>query len=200
VYLHYALDLWFEKIIRNQSRGKARIIRYADDFVCAFEQRQDAELFHQALSKRVGKFGLEIAPEKTKIVPFSRFRLSQSKRFDFLGFEFRWGISRKGKPQILRRTSRKKLKASLANFTEWIKTNRNKKISKILIPLKAKYRGYWNYYGVIGNQRSLNTFYYRTRRILFKWLNRRSQKLSDNWNGFRELMVQFAIPAPRITE
>lgn len=200
VYLHNALDVWFEKIIRNQSRGEARIIRYADDFVCAFEQKQDAEMFYQALSKRLGKFGLEIAPEKTKIVPFSRIRLSQSKRFDFLGFEYRWGISRKGKPQIIRRTSRKKLKASVANFTEWIKTDRNKKISKILITLKAKYRGYWNYYGVIGNQRSLNTFYYRTRRILFKWLNRRSQKLSYNWDGFRELMVQFAIPAPRITE
>ena len=165
-----------------------------------FEQKQDAEKFFQALSKRLGKLGLEIAPEKTKIVPFSRMRLSQGNRFDFLGFEFRWGISRKSKPQIIRRTSRKKLNASVANFTEWIKTNRNKKISKILTTLKAKYRGYWNYYGVIGNQGSLNTFYYLTRRILFKWLNRRSQRLSYNWDGFRELMTQFSIPAPMITE
>jgi hypothetical protein len=168
--------------------------------VCAFQKKQDAELFYQMLSERLGKFGLEISPEKTRSLLFSKFRLKQSERFDFLGFEFRWGISRKFKPQIKRRTSRKKLKASIANFTEWIKTYRNKKISKIMVTLKAKYRGYWNYYGVIGNHASLKTFYYQTTRILFKWLNRRSQRLSYSWKGFGDLMKQFSIPAPKITE
>ncbi len=200
VYLHYALDLWFEKSIKNQCIGKAMLIRYADDFACAFEHEHDAEMFYQALSNRLEKFGLEIASEKTLIVPFSRFRLSQSERFDFLGFEFRWGLSRKGKPQIIRKTSCNKLKASIANFTAWIRTCRNKKISIIMKTLKAKYRGYCNYYGVIGNQRSLNTFFYLTRRILFKWLNRRSQRLSYNWNGFCDLLIHFAIPTPCITE
>jgi hypothetical protein len=106
--------------------------------------------------------------------------LKQSETFDFLGFEFRRALSRKFKPIIRRRTSRKKLKASIAAFTEWIKTKRNKKISKLMKTLRAKYRGYWNYYGVIGNYDSLQTFYYRTARILFKWLNRRSQRLSYN--------------------
>jgi len=157
-------------------------------------------LFYQRLDERLGKFGLEVCPEKTRILPFSRSMLKQSETFEFLGFEFRRALSRKFKLIIRRRTSRKKLRASIARFTEWIKTNRNKKISKLMITLRAKYRGYWNYYGVIGNYDSLQTFYYRTVRILFKWLNRRSQRLSYNWAGFKDLLTQFAMPAPKITE
>jgi len=200
VYLHYALDLWLEKRIKRECNGEALIIRYADDFVCAFQYKKDAELFYQQLSERLGKFGLEVSPEKTRILLFSRSMLKQSETFDFLGFEFRPTISRNFKPIIRRRTSRKKLRASIAAFTEWIKTNRNKKISKLMTTLRAKYRGYWNYYGVIGNYGSLKTFYYRTRRILFKWLNRRSQRLSYNRAGFEDLLNQFLIPAPKITE
>ena len=157
-------------------------------------------MFYQQLNERLGKFGLEVSPEKTRILPFSRNMLKESETFDFLGFEFRRAISRKFKPMIGRRTSRKKLRASIAAFTEWIKTNRNKKISKLMITLRSKYRGYWNYYGVIGNYDSLKTLYYHTIRILFKWLNRRSQKLSYNWVGFKDLLKQFLIPAPKITE
>jgi group II intron reverse transcriptase/maturase len=200
VYLHYALDLWFEKRIKRACNGEALIIRYADDFVCAFQYKQDAELFYQQLNERLGKFGLEVSPEKTRILLFNRSMLKQSETFDFLGFEFRRALSRKFKSIIRRRTSRKKLRASIAAFTEWIKTNRNKKISKLMTTLRAKYRGYWNYYGVIGNYGSLKTFYYRTRRILFKWLNRRSQRLSYNWAGFEDLLNQFLMPAPKITE
>jgi RNA-directed DNA polymerase len=200
VYLHYALDLWFEKRIKRRCKGEALITRYADDWVCAFQYKQDAELFYQQLSGRLGKFGLEVCPEKTRILLFSRNKRKQSETFDFLGFEFSRDISRNCKPIIKRRTSRKKLRNSIAGFTEWIKTNRNKKISKIMTTLKSKYRGYWNYYGVIGNYDSLETFYYRTVGILFKWLNRRSQRLSYNWTGFKELLKQFSIPVPKITE
>jgi RNA-directed DNA polymerase len=200
VYLHYGLDLWFEKPVKRQCRGDAMIVRYADDFVCAFQYKQDAELFYRQLDKRLGKFGLAVSPEKTRILLFSKHALKQSGTFDFLGFEFSRGISRKLKPIIKRRTSRKKFNASIAGFTEWIKTNRNKKVSAIMTTVRARYRGYWNYYGVIGNCDSLKTFYYRTIRILFKWLNRRSQRLSYNWSGFQELLKQFFIPAPKITE
>jgi RNA-directed DNA polymerase len=200
VYLHYALDLWFEKRIKRECNGEALIIRYADDFVCAFQYQQDAELFHQQLNERLGKFELEVSHEKTRILLFSRNKLKESETFDFLGFEFYRDISRNFKPIIKRRTSRKKLRASIAGFKEWIKTNRNKKISKTMTTLKSKYRGYWNYYGVIGNYDSLMTFYYHSVRILFKWLNRRSQRLSYNWAGFKDLLKQFKIPAPRITE
>ena len=172
----------------------------ATHLVCAFQYKQDAELFYQQLNERLGKFELEVSPEKTRILLFSRTKLKQSETFDFLGFEFCRGISRKLKPIIRRRTSRKKLRASIAAFTEWIKMNRSKKTSKLMATLKAKYRGYWNYYGVIGNYGSLKMFYYQTVRILFKWLNRRSQRLSYTWAGFKDLLKQFLIPAPKITE
>ncbi len=200
IYLHYALDLWFEKRIKRQCKGDAMIVRFADDFVCAFQDKQDAESYFEQLDERLRKFALEVSPEKTNILQFSRFRRRQSKSFEFLGFEFRWGLSRKFRPVIKRRTSRKKLKASIANFSNWIKSNRNKKISNLMKTLGSKYRGYWNYYGVIGNHGSLKVFYYQTTRILFKWLNRRSQRLSYNWTGFVELLKQFRIPAPVITE
>lgn len=200
IYLHYALDLWFEKRVKSQCKGDALIIRFADDFVCAFQNRQDAELFYGQLDERLRKFDLEVSPEKTNILQFSKFRRKESGVFEFLGFEFRWGMSRKFNPIIKRRTSRKKLKATIAAFSDWIKSNRNSKISALMTTLASKYRGYWNYYGVIGNYGSLNAVYYQTTRILFKWLNRRSQKLSYNWAGFRELLRQFRIPPPVITE
>jgi len=157
-----SVEDWFEipsfsgkwKVVfcfKRKCNGEALIIRYVDDFICAFQYQQDAELFYQQLNERLEKFGLEVCPEKTRVLPFSRNMLKQSETFEFLGFEFRRTISRKFKPIIRRRTFRKKPRASIAAFTEWIKTNRNKKISKTMTILRAKYRGYWNYYGVIGN-------------------------------------------------
>jgi len=199
-YLHYALDLWFERRFKPTCRGSALIIRFADDFVCAFEHRKDAERFYRALSLRLDKFGLAVAPDKTRILRFSRFDLSGSGAFEFLGFEFRWRTSRKGGQTVTRRTSRKKLKASLATFTAWIKKKRHCKISGLFRTLRAKLRGYWNYYGVIGNSASLHSFFYLTKRILFKWLNRRSQRRSYTWAGFADLLRFFQVPFPRITE
>ncbi len=157
----------------------------ATHLVGAFQYKRHAEEFHQQLHGRLEKFGLEVTPEKTRILLFSKYKWKQSGRFDFLGFEFRRGVTRAFKPAVQRRTSRKKLQASIAGFTEWIKTSRNQKISKIMTTLRARYRGYWNYYGVIGNYDSLKAFYNQTTRILYKWLNRRSQRLSYNWAGFK---------------
>ena len=200
IYLHYALDLWFEKRIKPECHGKVRLTPYCDDFIVAFQYRREADSFYRQLEKRLGKFGLEIAREKTQIIRFSRFKVTSNRGFDFLGFEFRWGINGQGNPQVMRRTSRSRFRASLANVTEWIKKNRNQKISKLFRTLASKYRGYWNYYGVRGNSASLRAFYYQSLCILFKWLNRRSQRRSYNWQGFMELLKHFSIPSPRITE
>jgi len=200
IYLHYALDLWFEKRTKANCRGMTMIVRYADDFVCAFQYKEDADKFYRQLSDRLGKFSLEVAPEKTRILRFSRFNLVKNEGFVFLGFEFRWKLNYKGKPQVKRRTAPKKLKASINNFKEWIKENRNMKISLLFKTLKSKYQGYWNYYGIHDNCKSQGSFFYHTTRLLLKWLNRRSQRKSYNWKGFRELMKHFAIPGPRITE
>jgi RNA-directed DNA polymerase len=200
LYLHYALDLWFERRFKPSCQGSAMIIRFADDFVCAFEHQQDAERFYAELGSRLGKFGLDVAPDKTRILRFSKFDLPGSGTFEFLGFEFRWRRSRRGGRTVSRRTSRKKFKASLAALTAWIKEKRNRKITSLFQTLRGKFRGYWNYYGVIGNSASLHSFFYLAKRILFKWLNRRSQRRSYTWRGFADLLIFYQVPFPRVTE
>ena len=198
VYLHYVLDLWFHKVVRKHCRGEACLIRYADDFVCAFQYQEDAERFYGVLGKRLGKFGLEVSAEKTRIIPFDRQRPTGKTGFDFLGFEFFWGKDRGGRPHLKRRTSRKKLRASLKRFTEWCKESRNLRLGELFRRLNAKLRGYYNYYGVIGNYVSLMQFFQQAIQILFKWLNRRSQRRSYNRRTFDELLEYFAIERPRI--
>jgi RNA-directed DNA polymerase len=198
VYLHYALDLWFHKVVKKGCRGEACLIRYADDFVCAFQYQAEAERFYSVLGKRLGKFGLELSAEKTRVIPFNRHRPSGKSRFDFLGFEFYWGRDRGGKPHLKRRTSRQKFRASLKRFTEWCRKNRNLKPRTLFRRLNAKLRGYYNYYGVLGNYASLVQLFKQVMRILFKWLNRRSQRRSYNWRGFDQLLKHYKIERPRI--
>jgi group II intron reverse transcriptase/maturase len=200
IYLHYALDLWFEKIVKPRCQGSAMLIRFADDFVCAFQTRKDAERFMSQLGARLGKFGLEVATDKTRTLRFCRFDLVGSGRFDFLGFEFRWEEGRKGGRFVKRRTSPEKLRSSLANFTDWIKTHRHQPLRRLFATLNSKYRGYWNYFGVIGNGASLQRFFHLTQRLLFKWLNRRSQRRSYTWVAFNALAQHFQVERPRITE
>jgi group II intron reverse transcriptase/maturase len=200
IYLHYALDLWFETVVKKQCKGAAYLWRYADDFVAAFEYREDAERFYRELPIRLAKFKLTLSMEKTQIVAFSRFPESQGKSFDFLGFEFRWEDSRKGKRIVKLRTSRKKFRRSLQNFTEWSRKSRSTPIRKLLANLNRKLRGYYNYFGVIGNYERLQKFFYQAMGILKKWLNRRSQRRSFNWETFWAMLNRRKIERPRITE
>lgn len=197
VFLHYALDMWFQKVVIPHCHGQAYLIRFADDFVCAFEYEEDARRFYDVLGKRLGKFGLELSAEKTQIIPFSAKALGISS-FDFLGFEFRWGKDRKGKPHVDKRTARKSLRKSQKRLSLWCKENRHRKIPELFKVLNAKLRGYYNYFGVYGNLSSLNAFYLYAVRALWKFLNRRSQRKSYNWLGFNQLMERFDVAKPRI--
>jgi group II intron reverse transcriptase/maturase len=198
VYLHNVLDLWFQKVVIPHCSGKAFLIRFADDFVCAFEKLEDAQRFYAVLGKRLEKFGLELSAEKTRIIPFSSAIQPGKASFDFLGFEFRWGKDRKGKPHVGRRTSRKNLRSSLKRVKEWCKVSRSMRLPELFKLLNAKLRGHYNYYGVIGNYPSLRQFYWGVARLLKKYLNRRSQRGSYNWTGFLQLIEQFNIEKPRI--
>jgi len=200
IYLHYVLDIWFKRIIKKKTMGDACIYRYADDYVCAFRYKKDAEMFYHLMPKRLKKFNLELSMEKTNIILFSRYKKNQSSSFEFLGFEFRWSKSYKGKDIIKRRTSRKKLRKSIKNFTQWCKEMRNKRFKTIFEKLNAKLRGYYNYYGLINNLDSLNEFFDISMKILYKWLNRRSQRKSMNWDKFKEILGWYGICRPRITE
>jgi len=174
------------------------LCRYADDFVCAFEREADAERFYQVLGSRLEKFGLEVAEEKTNLMRFSPVHWKASGTFEFLGFEFRWGLGRWRKPVIKRRTARKKYRASLANIREWCRKNCRLPKDKLFVKLNSKLSGYNNYYGIRGNYESLQDYFYHVTRILFKTLNRRSQRRSYNWKGFVELIKVFKLRKPRI--
>ena len=197
IYLHYCLDEWFQHVVKKHCRGEACLIRYADDFVCAFEREGDAERFYQVLGKRLEKFGLELSAEKTRVIVFDRGQPKQES-FEFLGFEFRWGQDRQGKAHVERRTSRKKLRSSLDRFTEWCRQKRHCPVKDWFKELKPKLQGYYNYYGVSGNYASLQQFFGEAMQILRKWLNRRSQRKSYSWEGFRALIEHFQVPRPRI--
>ena len=199
IYLHYALDLWFEKVVKPLCNGDVMLMRFADDFICCFQYRGDERRFSKVLGKRLGKFELELSAEKTQVIKFTRFETENNNSFTFLGFEFRWGRSRVGKPLVTMRTSKQKFQAGLAAILSWIKKERSKLgTAALLTKLKQKLQGHWNYYGVSGNYEMLSKFNSQARRLVFKWLNRRTQRKSCNWTGFKEMLSYFKMPRPRI--
>lgn len=198
IYLHNVLDVWFDEIVRTHCVGRIYLCRFADDFVCAFQYEKDAQRFYQALIQRLASFGLEVAEDKTQIIEFSHCKARLKTKFDFLGFEFRWGVNRWGKPILKRRTSRDKLRASLVKFKAWFQKHSGLPKKILFAKLNSKLLGYYYYYGVSGNFQSLNNFVYQVKGLLFKGLNRRSQRKSYNWKGFKELVKCFKIAKPRI--
>jgi hypothetical protein len=200
IYLHYALDLWFERRVRKSAGGDVFMMRFADDFVCAFQYRVDAMRFEKELRERLGKFGLSVADEKTRMLQFNRRVKEPNDSFEFLGFEFRWVTRRSGEAGVRRRTSPKRLHASVRAFTEWIKKYRHTRLPMLMATLQSKFSGYWNYYGVRGNMEMLNRFHQQCRKLLYKWLNRRSQKRSYTWEELTAMLEKFQIPSPRIVE
>ena len=156
--------------------------------------------FERQLSGRLTKFGLAVAPEKTRTLQFNRYVPEPNEAFEFLGFEFRWVKHRIGAMGVKRRTSPKKFRASVRAFTEWVREFRHSRVEALMQEVSRKLRGYWNYYGVRGNAESLSRFYDQCQRLLFKWLNRRSQRRSYTWKEFDALLRKHAIPTPRIVE
>jgi len=207
IYLHYALDLWFEKVYRKSCMGYARIIRYADDFVVCFQYKPDAERFREELGKRLGKFGLEVEPTKTKVMEFGRFAVQNAKRrgaraetFDFLGLTHYCGTKKDGKGFRMKRvTARKKFTAKLKIFKEWLKKARTMKNKELWEIVKAKLRGHYNYYGVTDNLRGIVRFEWEVKKLLFKWLNRRGKRNCLDWERFNEMLKRFPLPKPRIS-
>ncbi|MDI3547476.1 MAG: RNA-directed polymerase [Halanaerobiales bacterium] len=206
IYLHYVLDKWFENFVKKTCRGQAEMVRYADDFVCCFQYRSDAVKFYNTLKKRLNKFKLEIAEEKSKIIEFGRFAEENSKRygrrtetFDFLGFTHYCGQNKKGKFRVKRKTSRKKYRKKLKEFNNWIKSVRNElTIHEIFEKIRAKLIGHYRYFGITDNGKMLCKYRYEIIRILFKWLNRRSQRKSFSWEKFNKYLEKNPLPTPKI--
>lgn len=206
IYLHYALDLWFQVTVKKSCKGQAEIVRYADDFVCCFQYKEDAERFYDALIKRLVKFNLEIAEEKTKILMFGRFAAENSKRqglgkpktFDFLGFTHYCSNSSNGKFRVKRKTSRKKFKAKLKAFKMWLREERHLGTEEIMKIVRMKLLGHYRYYGITDNSRTMGIYKFQVSKLLFKWLNRRSQRKSFSFEKFNLFLKRNPLPEPRI--
>ena len=188
IYLHFVLDLWFEQEVKKTVKGRAFLIRYADDFVVGFRYHADAARYYRMLPKRVKKFGLNLAKEKTRKFMFNKFRKEDSETFEFLGFEFRRVNSRRGKEIIRLRTAPGKQRKIILEFKNWLKKNQNKRLWWILGMVKAKLRGLYNYFGIVGNSSKLYEMYILYTRVLFQRLNRRSQRKSFNRKTFSYIL------------
>ena len=206
IYLHYVLDLWFEKVYRKRCEGYARIIRYCDDFIVCFKQKADALRFKEELIERLAKFGLEVVPSKTKVIAFGRFAIENAKReskkpetFDFLGFTHYCSKTRDGKYfRMKRKTSKKKFNAKLKLFKEWLKSVRTLPTKILMDKVSVKLQGHYAYYGVTDNSDAISRFAYEVRKILHKWLNRRGKKKCLDWSKFCLLLTRYPLPKPRI--
>jgi RNA-directed DNA polymerase len=206
IYLHYVLDLWFSWRVSKQSRGEAYYFRFADDFVACFQYREDAERFRQNLKDRLKEFGLEMAEEKTRCVEFGRFarenaykRGEKPKEFTFLGFTHYCGKTKEGYFKVKRRTSRKKLGQSLSKFTRWAKKARQVlRKGEMLREARIRVMGHLGYYAITDNLRRCDTYVYHAMRILYKWLNRKSQRKAYTWEGFMQALAWVDWPKVRL--
>ena len=204
--MHYVLVWWFKEKVQPHFRGFSGIVVYADDFVCCFQYKGDAEAFYRLLKKRMMHFGLELEENKTRLIEFGRFA-AQNRRdrgegkpetFTFLGFTHYCSQGRNGRFRVKRKTSRKKFAKKCKELNQKIKMMRVWAIDRIFARINQILVGYYHYYGITDNYKSLCDMRQRITRMLYYWLNRRSQRESYTWESFNELLKQYPLAKPRI--
>ena len=201
IYLHYVLDEWFERDVLPRLRGKAQLIRYADDFVIAFERKDDAERVQGVLGRRFERYGLELHPDKTRLLAFGRPRTPRGKgpgTFDFLGFTFYWGRARSGSRVPRVKTRKASLRRSITTIADWCRRYRHLPVKEQHAALTRRVEGHLNYFGVNGNGRSLRRFVRGVERVWHKWLNRRSQRSRLDWARINDLLTANPLPKASI--
>lgn len=202
IFAHYAIDLWIKEMVKPACVGRVEIFRYADDAVICCERDEDAQRIRNSLGKRLAKFKLQLNEDKTKLVKFDKKQAAlgiSQDTFDFLGFTFYWGKSTSGWIIPKLKTRAKTIQTKLQKVKDWIKGLRNREpLSKIWKTFVAKLRGHINYYGVSHNAENVARFLYEAKRIVFKWLNRRSQRKSFTWEGYAKYIKAHPLPEMKI--
>ena len=203
IYLHYVLDQWFEDEVKPRLRGRAYLIRYADDFVIGFERWDDAQRVMEVLHKRMGKYGLTLHPDKTRLLRFGPPSEGQkgtgTSTFDFLGFTCYWRRTLRGGWKMWYKTRRARLCRTIQRIKEFCRRNRHEPVKEQHARLASRLRGHFNYFGVNGNSHSTGLVLHETKKIWFKWLRRRSQRTRLTWARYNELLKALPLPMPRIT-
>jgi RNA-directed DNA polymerase len=207
IFLHYVLDLWFERDVKPRLRDRAFLIRYADDFVIGFRDGRDAQRVLEVLPKRFGKYGLTIHPTKSRLTPFRPSCLwanddrgeptETSGTFDLLGFTHFWARSRQGYWVIKQQTANDRFSRSVRSIDVWCQANRHRPLGEQQAKLNAKLRGHYAYYGVTGNSGSLSRFLHEVQRRWYKWLNRRDRLRSMTWVKFRGIVWRYPLAPVR---
>ena len=207
IYLHYILDLWFERVESKKIKGYTEIVRYADDFIIGAQTKEEAYQILKDVKERLSKFKLQVSIEKTGIKEFGRFAEQNSKNrekskpdtFEFLGFTHYCSKSRVENFLMKVKTNKKRQNNSLKEINKWLKRIRNSmKAKDIWRILGSKLQGYYNYYGVSSNSRSINSYSYQVTKLVYKWMNRRSQKRSFNWEQFNHYLNLYPLPKPSL--
>ena len=204
IFLHHVLDKWFEDEVRPRMRGKATLVRFADDFVMTFETYHDAKRVMDVLGKRLGRFGLTLHPDKTRFLDFRPQRHGgtppdcQAQSFDFLGLTHSWGKSRKGKDVVRQTTAKSRFARSLAAVQDWCRINRHRPVREQRVWLTAVLNGHYAYYGITGNIRRIQEYRHQVTEIWHKWLERRTRGRLLTWDSFRALLTRHPLPAARI--
>jgi RNA-directed DNA polymerase len=202
LFLHYALDRWFEDEIRPRLRGTATLIRYADDFVIGFERQDDAQRVEAVLARRMARYGLRLQADKTRLIPFARPSRDQTSgkgpgSFDLLGFTCYWRRARTGCWVLAYKTKRGRRQRAMQAVYEWCRRHRHRPVAEQHAGLCARLRGHYNYFGVNGNVGCLAQLAAHARRAWHKWLNRRSQRSRLTWERFEDLCLDYPLPRPR---
>lgn len=201
VYLHEVVDLWFRRDVLPRLKGRARLVRYADDMVLVFSREDDARRVFDVLPKRFGKFGLSLHPEKTRLIDFRRRDRGNPAgpgSFDFLGFTHHWGTSLRGSWLVKQRTAKDRFSRALHRIRQWCRAHRHDPLRVQQQALAQKLRGHYGYFGVTSNYRALERFYRETRHAWRKWLSRRSNTGYVDWDHLLALLERFPLPRPRI--
>lgn len=203
IYLHEVLDEWFVNDVRPRLKGRATLVRYADDFVFVFAKKEDAERVFDVLRKRFGKYGLALHPDKTRLVAFQRPQRGDDGddgpgSFDLLGFTHHWGLSRKGNWVVMMRTAKDRFSRALRRIREWCRLNRHADVETQHRALSQKLNGHFSYFGVTGNSRAIARLRHETERAWHKWLSRRSQRGVLNWLQMSALLKRHPLPTARI--
>jgi group II intron reverse transcriptase/maturase len=206
IYLHYVLDLWFRVKVQGQNRGEANYVRFADDFVACFQYESEANAYMAQLAERLAEFGLKLAEAKTRCIAFGRFARANARRggkkpdeFTFLGFTHHCGKTKDGYFKVKRRTSRKKFGQSLKVFGEWARRARcHLRKGEMLRQAKRRIVGHLDYYAITDNSRQCTRFVNFANRLLFKWINRKSQRRAYNWDGFNQVIASLGWPTANI--
>lgn len=207
IYMYYTLILWFEIEVKPKYYGYIEIVNYADDMVICFQYENIGKAVYKLMKERLKICGLEFAEDKTRLIEFGRFATENRRKrgqgkpetFDFLGFTHYCSASNKnGKFRVKRKTSKKKQKQKIKEFKIWIKENRNKPLAEIMETVKKKLIGHYNYYGITDNSKSISNYAFEIRKLLMKWLNRRSQKKSYDSKGFNQMLEWYKLPIPKI--